>query len=292
MTAPNVLPCSTSTLAQNQKIDPPDRPNSHIGGTCFVGCAPWPELASGDNFRVLSCVGENDGMTFSYRIFARWPGDAMHDQQKPGTKRSRRGTGKRSQTAPHIQWLGQLARSPPTIPRIQMNLLKTTCGIRCWNWFCHADIGIPMAELADDMVLAMIALDTLCDKIEPRKYVGVATIDSSQDCTDVTSGAAGYTGSASTSESCPGSRERLRVTHRKSPNCSPVSSAADGFTSAVSHDRDRIVFLESCCSPCSDGDASMLHLLPGRVHPTAFLSETLQVSPFAKSCLAEQGAPR
>ena len=69
--------------------------------------------------------------------------------------------------------------------------------------------------------------------------------------------AEGYTGSASTS-----SRALEVVSGYVSligslPNCSAVSSAADGFPSAVSHDRDRIVFLESCYSPCSDGDASV-----------------------------------
>ena len=59
-----VLPCSISTLAQNRKLDAPDRTNSTVGGACVVGCATGPELASGDNFRALTCVSENDGITF------------------------------------------------------------------------------------------------------------------------------------------------------------------------------------------------------------------------------------
>ena len=47
-----------------------------------------------------------------------------------------------------------------------------------WNpmleLFCHADMGLLVEELADDMVLAMVtlschfALDVLCDKSDPR----------------------------------------------------------------------------------------------------------------------------
>ena len=143
-----------------------------------------------------------------------------------------------------------------------------------WNpmleLFCHADIGKPMEELADDMGLARIALschfamDILCDKRDTRKCVDAATFDSSQDYMDVTLGdpynglgAAGYPGSASTL-SCA-----LEVVNRSVslvgglPNCSAVSSAADVFPSVVVDDRDRFVFLESCYSPCSDSDASV-----------------------------------
>ena len=42
--APTVLPCSTSTLVQNKRIGSPDRPNSTVGKTCLVACAPGPRL--------------------------------------------------------------------------------------------------------------------------------------------------------------------------------------------------------------------------------------------------------
>ena len=36
---PTMLPCSTSTLVQNKRIDLPDRPNSTVSETCLVGCS-------------------------------------------------------------------------------------------------------------------------------------------------------------------------------------------------------------------------------------------------------------
>ena len=64
-----------------------------------------------------------------------------------------------------------------------------------WNpmleLFCHAEIGILMEALANEVVLAMVALschfalDILCDTRETRK--DAATFGLSQDGTDVTS---------------------------------------------------------------------------------------------------------
>ena len=60
---PTTLPCSTSTLVQNKRVDLPDRPNSTVSETCLVGCGPVPGFASGDTFRALPCVGDDDNMT-------------------------------------------------------------------------------------------------------------------------------------------------------------------------------------------------------------------------------------
>ena len=133
--------------------------------------------------------------------------------------------------------------------------------------FCHAEIGILMKALADEMVLAMIAvswhwaLDILCDKSEtgsastwPHSICCKMVRTADGQCN--TMGAVIYRSSASTLS------RALEVVGSASlvgslPNCPAASSAADGFPSVVSHDCDRIVFLESCHSSCSDGDASV-----------------------------------
>ena len=70
-----------------------------------------------------------------------------------------------------------------------------------WNpmleLFCHAEIGILMGALADEMVLAMIALtchfalDILCDKSETQECADGATFDLSYDRTDLIFGRPG-----------------------------------------------------------------------------------------------------
>ena len=120
-----------------------------------------------------------------------------------------------------------------------------------WNpmleLFCHAEIGILMVALADEMVLAItalschFALDILCDKSETRKCVDATTFDLLQDGTDVTADEQCNTMGA---VSCRGALEVAGSVSLVGslPNCSAVSSATDGFPSVVSHDRDRIVF--------------------------------------------------
>ena len=72
----------------NKKLDTPDRTNSTVGGTCVVGCATDPELASGDNFRALVCVLARTTALLSHWVLARLPGDALLNQHKPGTNRN------------------------------------------------------------------------------------------------------------------------------------------------------------------------------------------------------------
>ena len=67
-----VLQCSDSTIAQNQKLDAPDRTNSTVEGTCVVGCITGPKLASSDNFRAPLCVSKNEGITFLAGYFLVW----------------------------------------------------------------------------------------------------------------------------------------------------------------------------------------------------------------------------
>ena len=62
--ATTVLQCSDSTIAQNEKLDAPDRTNSTVNGTCVVGCPTGPELAPRNNLRALPSVSENDGIAF------------------------------------------------------------------------------------------------------------------------------------------------------------------------------------------------------------------------------------
>ena len=264
--APTMLPCSTSTLVQNKSIDSPDRPNSTVGETCLAGCAPGPGLASGDNFRALPCVSENDNMTFLTRYSPAGHTTRCVTSTNPAPIGACEDWGEIPYGS-QVDWLVSSESTDHTSDS------DDPAEHNMWNpmleLFCHAEIGILMEALADEMVLAMIALschfalDILCDKSETRKCVDAATFDLSQDGTDVTSdeqcntmGAVRYTGGASTLS------RALEVVGSVSligslPNCSVVSSAADGFPSVVSCDRDRIVLLESCHSSCSDGDASV-----------------------------------
>ena len=81
-------------------------------------------------------------------------------------------------------------------------------------------------------------------------------------CTDLTSGdqcnrmcAAGYTGSASTL-TCNLDVVNCSVSLIGSlPNCSAALCAVVGIPSGMSHECDRIAFLESCYVNCSDGYA-------------------------------------
>ena len=131
---------------EDKKIDAPDCANSIVDVTSLVVGATGPEPASGDNFRALTCVSENDGTTFLTGCLPTWPG-GLFDQPKSCTTR-RSETSDPDELAEHNMWN----------PMLEL--------------FCHADIGILLEALADDMVLGIIALtchfalDTSCDKSE------------------------------------------------------------------------------------------------------------------------------
>ena len=155
--APTVLPCSTSSLVQNKRIDSPDCPNSTVGGTCFVGCAPGPRLASEDNFRALQCVCENDDMIFLTEYLPAGQVTRCLTSTNPapiGVSEDwveiTHGTSYKvawsvgSESTDHTSDPDELAEHNMWHPMLEP--------------LCHADIGILMEALADEMVLAMIAL--------------------------------------------------------------------------------------------------------------------------------------
>ena len=133
------------------------------------------------------------------------------------------------------------------------------------DWKTHGSVGRRNGSGNDRSVVPLrTGYLILCDKSETRKYIDAATFALSHGGTDVTSdeqrktrGAVSCTGGASTwtraLEVVNGSVSLIGSL----PNCPADMSGADGFPSVVSHDRDRIVFLESCHSSCSDGDASV-----------------------------------
>ena len=57
-----LLQCSDSTIAQNDKFEALDYTNSTAGETCIVGSTLGYELVSGDSFRTLTCVSENESV--------------------------------------------------------------------------------------------------------------------------------------------------------------------------------------------------------------------------------------
>ena len=100
--------------------------------------------------------------------------------------------------------------------------------------------------------------------------------------------AAGYKGSASTL-TCNLDVVNGSVSLIGSlPNCSAALCAVDGIPGGVSHDCDRIAFLESCHANCETVTRpSTSHLPPCLVDPMAFLSATIRhFIPFVKPSLS------
>ena len=133
----------------------------------------------------------------------------MLDHRKPGTIRSKRDWREIPYgTSRQVDWSVGSESTDDTLDSNEPPMLEL---------LCHAEIGKLMEALADEMVLAMVALscrsalDILCDESETQKCVDVATFDLSQDGTDMTSD-----GERPHLESRPGCR-RLRVSYWKSP---------------------------------------------------------------------------
>ena len=165
----NNVPCSTSTLVQNKRIDLPDLPNSTVSETCFVGCVPGPGLASGDNSRALPLVSDDDNMT---SLTGYSPaGQVMRcltSQSPAPIGASEDWGGIRCGTSSQAAW------SVGSVSTDHTSDSDDPAEHNMWNpmleLFCHAEIGILMEALADELVLAMIALachfalDIPCDK--------------------------------------------------------------------------------------------------------------------------------
>ena len=172
------------TLAQDERFEALDRKNSTAGEICVVGCFLGSELVSADSLRMLMCVSHKknvDCLTGSLPA-------CLVTRSSTCTKLGQIGTSENGGNTTYS------AFSPAA----------SAVGFGSTN---HTK---PSGFATDHLESDFVPPDPMC---EEKKCLDVATSDSSmlaQVCTDLTSGdqsmvmcAAGYTGGAKTSTSCP-----------------------------------------------------------------------------------------
>ena len=224
--------CSDSTITQTEKFDALDRTNSTVGGTCVVRCAAGYKLASGDSLRALTCVSENESVAC---LTGSWPACKV-TRCLTSTNPVPIGVSEDCESIKYGAFC-QVAFQRISFTRTRCRAAKSYFPIGRWRgrtaqcgWQSQSRLHKPTS---DSSMLA-------------------------PDCTDLTSGdhcnvmcAAGYTDSASTL-TCNLDVVNGSVSLIGSlPNCSAALCAGDLLPSGMSHDCDRIAFLDSCYANCA-----------------------------------------